>query len=123
MPGRLAVLFALLALALPSAAARADNPRLVGVVGAKDAFVITLKDASGNLVKHLDPGTYTILVHDLSSVHSFHLSGPGVDQATDIEGKSDPQWDVTFQDASTDTYKSDAHPDAMHASFTVGAVT
>jgi phage baseplate assembly protein gpV len=112
-----------LAVALPSAVARADNPQLVASVGFHDAFTITLKDANGNLVKHLDPGTYSITVHDYSSIHSFDLFGPGVKQATDIDGIGDAQWVVTFQDGATYTYQCDAHPTEMHGSFTAGAVT
>jgi hypothetical protein len=67
LPALLAALF------LPSALARADNPRLVGTVGRKDAFAISLSDTSGNPAKHLDPGTYDVELHDLSEAHSFHL--------------------------------------------------
>src|SRR5262249_33585462 len=54
--------------------------QLNGSVG--PGFVITLKDANGNLVSHLDPGAYTITVQNLSDpgtgvVHNFHLMGPG----------------------------------------------
>ena len=76
---RLAVISATLAAVLlaPSGAARADNPVLVATVGIGDGFNISLKDASGTPVKHLDPGAYTIQVHDQSEIHDFHLIGPG----------------------------------------------
>jgi cytochrome oxidase Cu insertion factor (SCO1/SenC/PrrC family) len=45
-------------------AARADNPVLTGDVGQGDAFTLTLQDSTGALVKHLDAGTYTLVVHD-----------------------------------------------------------
>jgi hypothetical protein len=122
MPLRLALLCALAALVLPSGAAHADNPLLVGSVGANDAFVISLKDASGNPVKHLDPGTYTIQVHDLSTIHNFHLFGPGVDQATAPETTSDVTWTVTFTNG-TYTFRCDPHATVMHGTFTVGTVT
>ena len=112
----------LVGVVLPSAAAHAVNPVLVGTVGQHDAFAISLTDASGNPVRHLDPGTYTIQVHDESALHSFHLFGPGVDQATDIDPIVDVTWTVTFVDG-TYTYRCDAHPDTMHGSFTVGAVS
>ena len=79
----------LLAALLPSAVARAENPVLEGTVGTNDAFVISLVDASGAKVTHLDPGTYTIHVHDRSDLHDFHLDGPGVNQSTDVEGIGD----------------------------------
>ena len=39
------------AIVLPSATAKADNPTLTGSVGKNDAFVISLVDPSGNLVR------------------------------------------------------------------------
>src|SRR6266568_6032395 len=120
---RLAVLaVCLVGVVLPSAAAHADNPVLVGTVGHNDAFAISLVDANGNPVRHLDPGTYTIQVHDESALHSFHLFGPGVDQLTNVETMSDVTWTVTLQDG-TYMYHCDAHPTLMHGSFTVGAVS
>ena len=120
---RLAVLVVYLAgVVFPAAGARADNPVLVATVGSHDAFNISLKDAAGNVVRHLDPGTYTIQVHDLSTLHDFHLFGPGVDQATGVDNIVDTTWTVTFVDG-TYTFQCDAHPTLMHGSFTVGAVT
>jgi hypothetical protein len=113
MSGRLLVLAACVgAIVLPSSAARADNPVLTGSVGKNDAFVISLLDAGGNPVKHLDPGTYTIQVHDFSILHNFHLFGPGVSQATEIGTTSDPMWTVDFQNGIY-TYRCDAHASTM----------
>lgn len=120
---RLAVLTGLLtALLLPSSAARADNPVLVATVGLGDGFNISLKDAGGNPVMHLDPGTYTIQVHDDSELHDFHLFGPGVNQSTPVEDKVDVTWTVTFQDG-TYKFQCDPHAGVMHGTFTVGNVT
>src|SRR5881397_1759530 len=92
----LVALFA--ALFLPSALARADNPRLVARVGQNDSFTISLRDASGSPVIHLDPGTYDIELHDLSEEHNFHLHGPGVDKSTSIGDVEDAVWTVTLTD-------------------------
>jgi plastocyanin len=120
---RLAVLAAFLAAALlPSAAAEADNPVLVATVGQNDGFAILLKDASGKRVTHLDPGTYTIQVHDLSAIHNFHLLGPGVDESTPVEDVVDQTWTVTFRDG-TYKFQCDAHLTVMRGTFTVGNVT
>jgi hypothetical protein len=121
MIARLALGLALLAFLLPSALARADNPRLVGVVGTNDASVITLRDAAGNAVTHLDPGTYDIAVSDRSLEHNFHLTGAGVDQATVIDALQEVTWTVTFTDG-TYRFQCDAHPTTMRGSFTVGNV-
>jgi len=102
-------------------AARADTPTLTGVVGTNDAFQISLSDVNGP-VKHLAAGTYTLLVHDRSALHDFHLSGPGVDVATTIEGTGDQTFTVTLTDG-TYTFQCDAHFTTMKGTFTVGAVT
>jgi hypothetical protein len=121
MSARLLVLVALAAIVLPSSAARADNPTLTGSVGKNDAFVISLLDAGGNPVKHLDPGTYTIQVHDFSILHNFHLFGPGVNQATEIGTTSDPVWTADLQNGVY-TYRCDAHASTMIGQLTVGTV-
>src|SRR5919198_210669 len=119
---RAAVLGACLAALLLPAAAPADNPVLEAFVGANDAFSIRLQDASGTRVTHLDAGTYTIKVHDLSTFHNFHLSGLGVDQLTSVDDTQEATWTVTLTDG-TYTYVCDAHPSTMKGNFTVGAVT
>ena len=115
------IALSVLAAVLPSAVARAQTTTLTGVVGTNDAFVITLTDASGNRVTHLDPGTYTIVVHDRSEMHNFHLRGPGVDQKTDVTAVGDSTWTVTVADG-TYTYVCDPHALTMRGSFTVGTV-
>jgi copper binding plastocyanin/azurin family protein len=119
MARRLPLLFLLAAAILPSAVANADNPRLVATVGTGDAFVITLRDANGNAVTHLDPGTYDVAVRDLSEQHNFHLRGPGVEQSTAVEGTETVTWTVTLTDG-TYTFQCDPHASLMHGSFTVG---
>jgi len=116
------VLAALLgALFLPSALAGTDNPRLVASVGQNDSFAISLRDASGNPVRHLDPGTYDIEVHDFSEEHNFHLQGPGVDQATATGNMESVVWTVTFTDGRY-LFECQAHTRTMKGSFTVGQV-
>ena len=111
----------LAAMFLPSALARADNPKLVATVGRNDTFSISLQDGSGRAVTSLDPGTYDIEVQDLSEEHNFHLFGPGVDQATDVASVQDALWTVTFTDG-TYRFQCDAHSTLMRGRFTVGAV-
>jgi hypothetical protein len=113
----------LLLVLLPAAGAgatRADNPVLTGAVGANDSFNISLTGPTGAPVRNLDPGTYTLLVHDLSDIHNFHLFGPGgVNVATDVEGKGDFTFTVALV-AGTYTFDCDAHAAEMKGSFTVG---
>ena len=111
----------LAALFLPSALARADNPRLVATVGRNDAFAISLSDAAGKPVTHLDPGTYDVEIHDLSEEHNFHLYGPGVQQATAVGNKEDVVWTLTLADGKYG-FDCTAHPNLMKGWFTVGEV-
>jgi plastocyanin len=52
------------------------HPKLNGTVGKNNAYVITLKNASGKMIKALKAGTYTFVIHDDSTIHSFGLDGP-----------------------------------------------
>jgi hypothetical protein len=102
--------------------ARADILVLTGDVGLDDAFVISLVDATGANVKHIDAGTYTLIVHDHSRHHNFHLYGPGVNAATDSETVGDQTFTITLVDG-TYTYVCDPHASTMRGVFTVGSVT
>jgi hypothetical protein len=102
--------------------ARADNPVLTGSVGANDAFTISLAGPSGAPVQNLAPGTYTLVVHDLSDLHNFHLTGPGVDVSTPVEQTGDFTFTVTLTDG-TYRFMCDPHQSIMKGSFTVGAAT
>jgi plastocyanin len=121
MTTRIAAGLLFAALAFPSAAAQADNPKLTAVVGTNNAFVISLRDASGNLVTRLDPGTYDIAVTDRSEMHNFHLKGPGVDNSTAIESVESPTWTVTFADGRY-SFVCDPHAATMRGFFTVGTL-
>jgi plastocyanin len=112
------VLFLATAAVLAGPAA-ADNPQLQASVG--PGFTISLKDASGAKVTHLDPGTYAIHVVDQSDMHNFDLTGPGVSKSTDVTEVGEQDWTVTFTDG-TYRYVCDVHATTMKGSFTVGNV-
>jgi plastocyanin len=118
MPVRLVLAACLAAVVLPAAAAHGDNPVLDGVVSDDSGFSISLK-SGGTPVTHLDPGTYTIRVHDPAVIHDFHLKGPGVDVATSVEGKEDVTWTVTFVDGIY-RFFCDPHNTVMKGAFAVG---
>jgi hypothetical protein len=107
------------AVILLPAAGRADNPVLVGDVGLNDGYNISLENASGAEVLHLDPGTYTLVVHDHSALHDFRLKGPGVNVATDVEGTGDSTFTITLVDGNY-SYICDVHAYSMHGGFTAG---
>jgi len=110
---------AVAAVSIPAAATGSPNVTLTGVVG--PGFNISLKNPDGTGVRHLDPGTYDITVTDNSIEHNFHLSGPGVDEKTDVELMETKTWTVTITDG-TYTFVCDAHPTQMKGSFTAGNV-
>jgi hypothetical protein len=104
-----------------AAAARAADPVLTADVGIGDSFTIGLTDAGGGKVTHLDPGSYTLVVHDHSSFHNFHLSGPGVDAFTDPDFIGDKSFTITLVDG-TYFFQCDPHSSQMKGTFTVGVV-
>ena len=69
------------AFVLSGGRADAQGTTLHGTVG--PAFNISLVDASGNAVTHLEKGTYTIVVHDRPALHNFHL-GSNTDPTVDF---------------------------------------
>ena len=97
--------------------ARATDGTLSAAVG--PGFSISLTQG-GSPVTTLAPGTYTVNVSDMSTFHNFHLSGPGVDQSTDVDTTSSPTWTVTFS-AGSYHFQCDAHPTMLHGDFTVGS--
>ena len=124
---RLLVAFAaaVAALLLLSGPSTADGTQLVGTVG--PGFTISLKGADGTPVTHLEPGTYQLLVHDLSEEHDFHLFGPsgsGIDVTTgpDLTFTGDKTFTLALPDGVTVDYVCDAHA-SMHGTFTVGTVS
>jgi hypothetical protein len=114
------LLLAGILLALPAAGQALGEPILVATVSdAAGSSTISLKSQSGDPITQLAPGTYDIEVHDNSSSHNFHLSGPGVNELTDVSFEGTLVWeDVTLQNGSTYTYVCDPHAAYMNGSFT-----
>jgi hypothetical protein len=92
-----ALVTAAAALTIVATAGAMSHPKLTGVVGKNDAFKITLKDSHGRLVKTLKAGTYTFVIHDDSSIHSFAMDGP--------HGKSWTFTSIPFKGTVTKTLK------------------
>src|SRR3970282_1758598 len=113
----LAVALAVAALlgATDGAAVPAQNPKLFGSVGQG----IVLRDAQGNRVTRLDPGTFDIEVEDQSDFHTFHLVGPGVDERTEVEFTGTVNWTVTLKDGNY-IYYCDVHPLSLRGAFVAG---
>lgn len=102
-------------------AALAAAGTLTGTVGTNDSFQLTLTDPSGAPISHVDAGTYTLVVHDNSQLHNFHLFGPGgVDAATVVETTGDSTFTVTLVDGVY-TFQCDPHSfSGMRGQFAVG---
>ena len=109
----------LAAVVLPGSGHAAD-PVLNAKVG--PGFSISMSDSNGVKITHIDAGTYTINVQDLSEEHNFDLFGPGVTMATDVTAVGNTTWTVTFTDGIYN-YHCDAHPTQMTGKFAVGTAS
>jgi plastocyanin len=98
----------------------AQPAKLFASVG--PAFEISLRDASGNRVTQLEPGTYEVVVSDKSNFHNFHLVGPGVNQRTTVEEVAETTWNVTFAVGNYE-FQCDPHSSEMRGTFRVGNPT
>jgi len=95
-----------LALALPALAA---TPVFKGTVGPGFTIKMTTKPTKAGKIK--------LVINDRSSVHNFHLKGPGVDVKTSVSAIGTKTFTITLKKG---TYKfiCDPHP-FMKGSFTV----
>jgi plastocyanin len=112
---KLAIAAVALAAALAAPSALAGGSTLNGTVG--PGFTITLQQG-GKKVTTLKAGTYTLKISDMSNIHDFHLTGPGVNKTTTVPGTGSSTWKVTFK-KGTYKYVCDPHSSIMHGSFTV----
>lgn len=84
------------------------------------SFKIELKTAAGRRVASLKPGVYRIKVEDKSSIHNFHLVGPGVNRTTTVAGTAETVWTVRLK-AGRYTFMCDPHAGQMRGTFRVRA--
>jgi plastocyanin len=114
----LAVPVALLVAALFAVGSASAAPKTVnGTVG--PGFTISLKRGSKNVTR-LAPTTYRFKVTDKSSIHDFHLSGPGVNKViTGIGFKGTKTVTIKLR-KGVYRYRCDPHSGEMHGSFKVG---
>src|SRR5918911_310239 len=101
----LLVAAALAALAL-SALGQAATPKLVGEVGPGFSIEVT---KGGKDVKKLKHGTYKIKVEDKSSMHNFHLFGPGLNKKTGVSFTGTQTWPIKLKKGKY-THQCDPHP-------------
>jgi plastocyanin len=101
-------------LAFASSAFAAGNTNntnaLTGTVG--PGFTITMNQ------KTVKSGPYVITIHDLASIHDFHLTGPGIDKKTSVAGTGTTKWTVTLK-KGTYHFVCDPHHTIMHGVLNV----
>lgn len=95
---------------------------LMAVVGTADdpeAYEISITDADGQPVTSVPAGDYQVTFVDESTMHNFHMTGPGgVDIATDVAGSDTSTVEVTLE-AGTYEYLCDPHPSSMAGALEV----
>ena len=109
----LTTILATVALASSAFAAASGNTKtstLTGTVG--PGFTITMNK------KTVKAGTYTITIHDLASIHDFHITGPGVNKATSVTGTGTTKWTVKLK-KGTYHFVCDPHHTIMHGVLNV----
>jgi plastocyanin len=95
---------AILAFAAPTFAASRVNT-LTGTDG--PGFTITMNK------KAVKAGTYVITIRDRSSIHDFHLTGPGVNKVTSVPAVGTTKWTVKLK-KGTYHFVCDPHKAIMH---------
>jgi plastocyanin len=104
-----AVLLALTIGAIAALPALAAIPKLPGTVG--PGFTISMK-------KPTKAGKYTLVVSDKSSIHNFHLKGPGVNVKTSVPATGVSTFKIALTKGKY-TFLCDPHPTTMKGSFTI----
>jgi hypothetical protein len=89
---------------------------LRGSVG--PGFEISVTTDDGQPVETLAAGSYTLLTNDQSGIHTFHLTGEGVDVDTGVSQSGTNSFDVDLV-AGTYTFVCDPHAGSMNGSFEV----
>ena len=97
------------------ASASAAVPTLKATDG--PGFTISLKKGTTKVTK-LKAGKYKIVVKDLSNIHNFHLTGPGINKKTGVGAKGTFTWTITLK-KGTYKYICDPHAAIMKGSFKV----
>jgi plastocyanin len=91
---------------------------LKGEVG--PGFSIEVEKAGKDL-KTTKAGTYRIKVEDKSSIHNFHLIGPGLNKKTSVSFKGETTWTIKLKRGRY-TYQCDPHASSgMKGHFRVTA--
>ena len=117
---RIALLAAVASLVLATTALAGQTATTTALTGTDGpGFTVSLTKA-GKKVTTLKPGKYAITVKDKSSIHNFHIFGPGVNKVvTSVPFVGTKTLTVTLK-KGTYTYQCDVHASSgMKATFKV----
>jgi hypothetical protein len=111
-----AVAVAVAALAATGGGSAAAVKTVNGTVGPGFTITVTMQ---GKKVTKLKAGTYRFAISDRSSIHDFHLSGPGVNRVlTSVEYTGAKSLLLRLKKGSY-RFVCDPHSGVMHGSFLV----
>ena len=105
----IAVLLALAIAAIAALPVFAATSKVTGTVG--PGFTISMK-------KPTKAGKYTLVVSDKSSIHNFHLTGPGVNVKTSVAAVGSKTFRITLKKGKY-TFLCDPHASTMHGTFRI----
>ena len=88
-----------------------------GTVG--PGFTITLTQGGSKVTKLKAGVQYRFVISDQSSIHDFHLSGPGINKVITAVDFTGTKSIVVKLKKGTYTFKCDPHASFMHGSFKV----
>jgi plastocyanin len=105
------------ALAATGNGSAAPTKTVNGTVGPGFTIKLTMR---GKKVTKLKAGTaYRFVISDRSSIHDFHLSGPGIDRVlTGVEYTGTKSFVLRLKKGAY-TFVCDPHSGIMHGSFSV----
>jgi hypothetical protein len=106
-----------LAFALAGIAPAASAPKTVqGSVGPGFTIGLELGDKKVTGLKH---GAYRFVINDRSSIHDFHVAGPGLNRTITTVDFTGTKSIVVTLEKGVYRYFCDPHSDLMHGSFRV----
>jgi plastocyanin len=101
------------------ASAQAKSAKSAGLVGETGPGFKIEVERNGKDLKTMKAGTYRIKIEDKSSLHNFHLIGPGLNKKTSVSFKGETSWMIKLKPGKY-TYQCDPHTAAgMKGTFRV----
>lgn len=86
---------------------------VVGSANDPEAYAIGILDEQGAMITSVPAGDYSLTFVDRSQLHNFHLTGEGVDVATEVRGTDESTVEITLAEGSYE-YVCDPHSGTMN---------